>query len=313
MTEANIPPEWESALAEFDRDAAAIVAPLTDELNAKPPPPIIYHYTDGRGLEGILRSGKFWLTDVFHLNDPSELRHALAHAVQLVNAKAVGGTAEEQLFAKIFSDVPATGVTASAYYFVCSLSLCGDELGQWRAYADDGQGFALGFDAAPFNKWAFGSNSAFPVMYDDSRLAGIQQGLVNRFFPLLRLPGSGYIGTSAGRAYLTQVSALFTVHILHAASYFKNEAYKTEQEYRLLHLYQFGQKPAHVKYRSRPYSLVPYTEFDWRQAARQSLRRIVIGPSARHPIADQFLDDCLKAFHSGQVSVQLSKIPYRAL
>jgi hypothetical protein len=38
------------------------------------PPHIIYHYTGDVGLRGILETGQLWLTDVYGLNDPSELR-----------------------------------------------------------------------------------------------------------------------------------------------------------------------------------------------------------------------------------------------
>jgi hypothetical protein len=49
-----------------------------EELNAKPRPRIIYHYTDAKGLKGILESGALWLTDIRNLNNPSELKHGFA-------------------------------------------------------------------------------------------------------------------------------------------------------------------------------------------------------------------------------------------
>jgi hypothetical protein len=38
--------------------------------------PVIYHYTDPKGLIGILTHGQLWATDIRYLNDSSELRHA---------------------------------------------------------------------------------------------------------------------------------------------------------------------------------------------------------------------------------------------
>jgi hypothetical protein len=38
---------------------------------------ILYHYTSFAGLQGILANKRFWFTNYSHLNDPSEVCHAL--------------------------------------------------------------------------------------------------------------------------------------------------------------------------------------------------------------------------------------------
>ena len=76
-----LPPSLEEAIADFrlwvdedylgpEQEASRIDMPL-------------YHYTDARGLEGIIKSGTIWFTDYRHMNDPSELVHGidLAHFV----------------------------------------------------------------------------------------------------------------------------------------------------------------------------------------------------------------------------------------
>jgi hypothetical protein len=50
----------------------------------EPPQALIYHYTDGTGLRGILESGKLWFTDIFSLNDPTELKHGLNSAIEII-------------------------------------------------------------------------------------------------------------------------------------------------------------------------------------------------------------------------------------
>ena len=37
---------------------------------------------------------------------------------------------------------------AASHFFICCFSGDSDDLGQWRAYDDNGQGFALAFDAS---------------------------------------------------------------------------------------------------------------------------------------------------------------------
>jgi len=58
----------------FDRDAEHIVAGFVRALLSQPVPPIIYHYTNDVGLRGIWITVNSGLSDIFSLNDPSELR-----------------------------------------------------------------------------------------------------------------------------------------------------------------------------------------------------------------------------------------------
>ena len=70
-----ITPDLRLALERFDREADAIIDSFVKPLKAQEPPLVIYHYTDDLGLRGILETGKIWLTNIFNLNDPSELSH----------------------------------------------------------------------------------------------------------------------------------------------------------------------------------------------------------------------------------------------
>jgi hypothetical protein len=71
MTESDIlPANLRAEVGKFDAAADEIIQSIGRALNAREPPPIIYHYTNDAGLRGILESGKLWLTDIFDLNDP---------------------------------------------------------------------------------------------------------------------------------------------------------------------------------------------------------------------------------------------------
>ncbi|HTQ70726.1 MAG TPA: hypothetical protein VMH92_04435, partial [Acidocella sp.] len=48
----------------------------------------VYHYTDSNGLAGILNSGKLWMTEASHLNDPDEINfgaNQINAALQRIN------------------------------------------------------------------------------------------------------------------------------------------------------------------------------------------------------------------------------------
>jgi hypothetical protein len=114
--------------------------------------------------------------------------------------------------------------------------------------------------------------------------------------------------------YMSELSINLSVPILHSVLFFKHKAYNNEREYRFLQLFQAGQEIPDVKFGDRPYSLTRYREFDWRGAAPESLREVIIGPAGHKDLAHQFATDCLREFHRfpGTVSIGSSGIPYRA-
>jgi hypothetical protein len=133
-----------SALDAFDRTAEQLFNSFAETLNV-PWPPILYHYTNDIGLRGVLETGTLWLTDMFNLNDPSELSHGISHLVGILNSNAVDGPFEAKNFAQRFDQyLKHGGQRRFAHYFVGSFTEAGDDLGQWRAYADNGRGYALG-------------------------------------------------------------------------------------------------------------------------------------------------------------------------
>lgn len=75
------------ALERHSAQSSAICDNFTGELLNAPKPSVIYHYTDDKGLKGIPETGKLWFTDLFSLNDPSELDHGMKHAFKILIAQ----------------------------------------------------------------------------------------------------------------------------------------------------------------------------------------------------------------------------------
>lgn len=316
----DIPKDMRDMLTKFDGDADGILEPFKRMLMAQATPSPLYHYTSDVGLRGILESGRIWLTDMFRLNDPSELRHGFSHAVKLLSERAKTGPEEAQLFAEIFADVITDGLERSAHYFVCSFSTNGDELGQWRAYADNGRGYALGFDGKALEN-AFGTDlrsSTYHITYDDDVLADIQRRLVEGMFDLIsfdlisgRQPGR--IDGATVVAYMKELAVALAKNALEAALFFKHEAYINEAEFRFRQLYAAKVPVPGLKRRYRSSEVVKYREFDWRSVKPEALKRIVVGPAVDRHKGKRFVEDCLEAFHTGSVEVVHSGVPYRAV
>jgi hypothetical protein len=212
------------------------------------------------------------------------------------------------------------GIEAAGHFFICCFSADGDDLGQWRGYADDGQGFALGFDTKALED-AFTKrkgkpikqHSTFFVTYDDNELTRVQTAIVDLVDPLISLPREIRVRGDSLHAYMMDLLVSLSMAAIQGTIFFKHEAYVNEKEYRFQQLFR-GDKPApDVKYRRRGATLVRYREFDWLKQAPHSLKSIIIGPAADRTKAGRFAKDCLAAFHPDphKVEILYSKIPYR--
>lgn len=311
---------FQDAVNKFNHKAEEIIEAF-DKTLPEEPPPIIYHYTDGVGLNGILKTGQLWLTDIFSLNDPSELSHGFSIAINILKDKVANSTPEIKKFAKQVADCyQQAGIQGSAQYFICSFSSQGNDLGQWRAYADNGRGYALGFDGKAlakgfvengFSKDGIPNADAFRITYEDSRLAAIDCEIIESFFGI---SGLGLIlRNGVSKEDMADLYAALTVHLLRAALFFKHEAYHNESEYRFLQTHVADEQIPNIKNRVRRYAFIKYKEFDWRSLAARALKEIIVGPAADHERARQFAEDCLLLSDAETVPITCSAIPYRAV
>jgi hypothetical protein len=138
-----IPGALQSAINDFNKWADKLVLA---EQQRNTIDETLYHYTDGRGLKGILENQTIWFTDYRHMNDPSELLHGVEMVKDVVRALANGADERVALFLKTVSDMfSAHNFSSNLEFLIASFSRERDDLGQWRAYADNGRGYAIGF------------------------------------------------------------------------------------------------------------------------------------------------------------------------
>lgn len=305
------------ALDKFNAEAQQIIQSFLDTLDAEEGPETIYHYTDDAGLKGILESGKMRVTDIFNLNDPSELRYGFHPAVEIWKRRASIAPGVEQI-AGLLEDFFTQGFRGAAHYFTCSFSSDGDELGQWRAYADNGRGYALGFDRRGLESAFAGDGAAgfaqtFPVCYDEKQLGVLHEQIAEKAFPLVDLMKERDLSQDEVKSFGVKLCVLLTTHHLNIALFFKHKAYRNEKEYRFLEAFAANTEPAGVKVRPRPYSLTRYREFDWKGTTGFFLTNINVGPAADHIKGMQFARDCIRMFGAPDITkITESTIPYRA-
>jgi hypothetical protein len=317
----SIPADMLAALHHYQTKCEDIVSAFRSGLEKQSPPKTLYHYTTGVGLRGILQSGVIWLTDIFALNDPSELRHSVNHAEALLHLEARTGHPAATVFAKRFAEIMMDAPSAVAHFFVASFSENGDDLGQWRAYGDDGRGIALGFDRELLEQ-AFvmphghiiESNSTFPMTYDDALCKRICTGLIKEAIPLIAMPHGRHLQNDTINEFMKNLSMQLGLAVLQTALYFKHEAYNDEREYRFMQIRAIKARLDDLKFRVGKASKIRYAEFPWARLGPTALQKVVIGPTADLTAATALIGDLLSGagVNPGNVEIIGSQIPYRS-
>src|SRR5271165_57157 len=285
----------------------------------------IYHYTDVRGALGILQSGELWFTERAHLNDPVEMRYGLSighelfeTAVENRGAAIPGGAASR------LKREHELGLTTYGFWSF-SASLDGNDLSQWRNYADDGRGVCLGFSLENFNMIALmnlipdvsNNNSLrFPVNYVDGHLRTHLQAYIDRgigILEALNLSAQDRCYEPYGRyerKFLRILNDGFYVNSVLS----KHPAYAHEKEYRLLISGIRNAISACDRHclRERNGEIVGYLKLPvptWKQPG--VLTHIRLGPAAPDQLEDQ-LRMTLTTLAIPLPRIDKSDIPYRS-
>src|SRR5262245_10894107 len=139
----NHPPPLQAAIDEFE---AWLKEYLGRQDTASKITTPLYHYTDAKGLCGIFETQQLWFTDYRHLNDPSEFLHGLGFARECASRLKQGADFKKQNFLDEFINRFTQETFDKRFeFYVASFSREPNDLSQWRAYADNGRGFAIGF------------------------------------------------------------------------------------------------------------------------------------------------------------------------
>jgi hypothetical protein len=308
----NLRTEREARLSAFESDSERALRPFIEDTQRKPTPDVMYHYTDYLGLHSILESGLIRFGDVFAMNDPSELYHGMRVSVDVLRQRVKRSDSQvEKAFLGHYQRFTEEGLPEAAHFQVCCFSALGDSLSQWRAYADNGAGYALGFNGqvlqdayAQLNGKRAENRSVFHLTYDDERLAALQDAIIGAAYGHIRFGENG-----GGSDFLRDLSVQTSLQALLVSLFFKHEAYADEKEFRFVTVEKAGSLEG-MKRRVRPHELVRYTEFDWRALAKNALVEVVVGPAAPSS-AELFVRDCAREYHHRAIKVRRSKIPYR--
>jgi hypothetical protein len=270
-------------------------------------PHIVYHYTDAKGLAGILRRRHIWATDVRYLNDSAEFGYAIQLMTPALNAIEASVGKHEELFSewrKVLSKAPNVST------YVVSFSSLSDSLPQWRAYSRP-YGFALGLDHPHLISMALASHAKGHLLrciYDPTA----QQEEINHGLRYLVGCYSDDTDTPPDDK-VTGFGAHFFGYLLVLAGCLKHPAFAEEKEWRLiLREVAPGEFPLKRKARAGLHTYVPYAELPiGTNKSPLPLAKIVIGPCLDFERAADGLSTLLDETGVEVKSIVRSDIPFR--
>lgn len=296
---------------------------------------VLCHYTDASGLEGILKSGTFWATNVAFLNDPEELRFAYRAFEGMIRK---GTHALDETLVGAFLDGLRTGGhddESDRTYIIC-FSARSDDLSQFRAYSDNARGYALEFEPCELiqalNSYLKHGSGEFmtlrKVRYGEEDLAQFHVRAINELKNCIsQLPHPA--GSNALLGAVRAFGMDFHDYLREAGVVFKQAGYKNEEEYRAV-LDVAGlmsgvpldleQKLA-VRFRGAlpvpfiPFQFLPVPTKRGYFVERDNaggLLRIVVGPGIEPDLAETGLFYLLRqnGLHKG-IDIQRSQSSYR--
>jgi hypothetical protein len=124
--------------------------------------PIIYHYCSTSTFLAIIERKRLRLSDVNTMNDYGEAHWAYDKFIQAINNDL--NKYDRKFFDYV--DEFVSGIQLLTLPLISCFSMEGDMLSQWRAYADNGLGVALGVDAGLIKRLAARCGQ---VVYDEAR------------------------------------------------------------------------------------------------------------------------------------------------
>ena len=135
---------------------------------------IIYHYCNVESFKAIIQNKAIWLSSVYNLNDYKEIHWIKDKVLKKIKEYTNKNSYEKfNSFIKLFENQQPT-------VYIASFSQGEDLLSQWRAYANDGYGVAIGFNTEYFKENSLIKTSE--VLYDEIKQ---EEEIKNILKPLL--------------------------------------------------------------------------------------------------------------------------------
>jgi hypothetical protein len=275
---------------------------------------IVWHYTDGAGLLGILQSATIHATQVASLNDANETKYATDLYKQVVRELITESAGDEEAVAfltgvlEFVKEEPDSPTHGTSKFFVTCFSVDEDELTQWDRYGR-ANGYAIGFRARGLFREP--TSQLYRVVYDrDKQLIGAKEIAA----ATLRFYREGLIGERIEKPaeWAKVFFEAWDEWVYKLAPLAKDVKWRAENEFRLVHELKVSEFPK-VRFIQKNTVLARYMALDtpaWvkRRTPLLPIAKVWIGPGERQSFTKISVDLLLEQMGYFNVPVEISKI-----
>ena len=278
---------------------------------------ILYHYCGLDAFLSIIKNSTLWLSDIRKSNDYLEC----VYCRDKINEKIRGFLEDdkEALEAWDFGYNINSDLSMDMISYVACFSENKDQLSQWRGYADNGAGIAVGFSRESFAdlKEAAPSHISFrKVIYDEKEQEKFIERIARESIKAMETKPVAQVAAELNQNYRLQFPVL------------KNASFEEEAEWRIIFNDSFSKRKRHVgknilfsgiRYTVREKRLVSYIEMDFSKLKYDAIKEIWIGPKAEVEIQDilhlldvyGYYDDVENYNESAPIKIAHSASSYR--
>ncbi|WP_394245453.1 DUF2971 domain-containing protein [Vibrio astriarenae] len=232
----------------------------------------------------ILKSKAFWATQLSKMNDPSEVIGGINALRQILSTRP--NTKNENYNLEDCSkEVP----------FACSFSEDSDSLDQWRSYADDAKGVAIGIN---LKRIGWHSSYLVPIQVDVKYGKPSFEERVNNFLD--------------DQDYIEKENNL-EAFLKYERYAFKEDGYASEKEARLVVPVSIYDEQTPVHYKVDDTGLRKYIELKHSDVKWSSIEEVVIGPACKLTEGDiRFILKKESIPNADSIEIKKSKHNYRS-
>lgn len=285
---------------------------------------ILYHYCSTASFHAIVQSRSLRLSSLSLSNDTMEGKLVSRTIVRLARKDSLDQNFVHRL----------QGIVENLEGMVDGLGFClsedGDLLSQWRGYAADASGVAIGFSTSYLN-WLSEESTEHPiesniilqkVKYEEADHESYVEPTYRKVKLLIdegafKMPSVRGLLETRTKDEIEQENVAISktyskltsesMNLLLELFLLKANAFREEREWRLLAYLVTGAE--HCSHRALHDRIVPYRKVELKELERQPIVEVILGPKHSTPI--KVVEDFLKQGHFGAVKVRSSKASYR--
>lgn len=263
----------------------------------------------------MAQTGNIWATHILYLNDEQEYRYAFSLASRFLQNGLLPpvAAAYPSLLEPLRQRV--SGLSVQRYLpsvYVASFSEKWDDLNQWRAYTQPGDGYRVAFSKTALQKRANSEGWRLEKCLYGSQNATLLTPLIGDIFDEY---AAGAWADAKDRA--SAAAEEFVRRLLLVAPIMKHEAFADEAEWRLISPavndlarspLDDGSNPVH--YRKGASFVTRYLRFDFRKGEDHSIIDMLVGPGPNPTLAEETMGSIVVT-HGFRCGWGLSVVPYR--